>query len=60
MINQISVVGPTIERSYLHQFQTAQRNLELVCEEYKGTQLCKKQYVWRERKGHHRFISPTK
>lgn len=38
------------EVAYRQKFQVAQRNFELVCEEYRGTRLCKKQRLWRERK----------
>jgi hypothetical protein len=52
MINQLPIGTLSIEGSYLQKFQIAQRNLELVCEEYKGTKLCKRQHVWHERKGY--------
>lgn len=38
------------KESYLQKFQIAQRNLELVCEENKGSALCKNPRLWRERK----------
>jgi hypothetical protein len=35
---------------YMQKFQIAQRNLELVCEENKETNFCKKHRLWHERK----------
>lgn len=48
------------EGAYFQKFQIAQRNFELVCEEHKGTRLCKKQRLWRERKGNSEFNSSVK
>jgi hypothetical protein len=54
MINQLLLGNGYLEGSYLRKFQQAQRNLELVCEEYKSTKLCKRQHVWRERRSVHK------
>ena len=51
MINQL-VSNANNKESYLHQFETAQHNFALVCEEYKGTKLCKKQHLRRARYSH--------
>ena len=53
MINQLLLGNVYFEGSYPQKFEIALRNFELVCEEYKGTKLCKRQHAWRERRNIH-------